>query len=80
MSPSSPASQGKPAAHTSASQAERVEMLRTALIDKVGPDSLAHYGIDAASGRQSTNGTVANGTTTATEPAAVADEEEGMHL
>ncbi|BEJ10888.1 hypothetical protein CspHIS471_0103100 [Cutaneotrichosporon sp. HIS471] len=53
-----------------ASQNERVEMLRVALIDKVGVDSLAHYGIEP---QPQTNGSVANGAPTASE-------DEGMHL
>ncbi|GMK59524.1 hypothetical protein CspeluHIS016_0801300 [Cutaneotrichosporon spelunceum] len=49
-------------------QGERVDMLRAALIDKIGADSLAHYGIEPQ-----TNGSVANGAPTASE-------DEGMHL
>jgi hypothetical protein len=48
-------------------------MLRTVLIDKVGADSLAHYGIDPPPPPPQTNGSVANGAPTASE-------DEGMHL
>lgn len=46
-------------------------MLRAALVDKVGAESLAHYGIEASAAH--TNGSVANGAPTASE-------DEGMHL
>lgn len=61
------------AANHSGSQSERVEMLRTALVDKVGADSLAHYGVEplSATGHGSTNGTVANG---------IGGDDDGMHL
>ncbi|CAK9785367.1 hypothetical protein CC85DRAFT_284563 [Cutaneotrichosporon oleaginosum] len=58
-----------------ASQSERVEMLRSVLIDKVGAESLAHYGIEPPPTQSpaQTNGSVANGAPTASE-------DEGMHL